>query len=127
VDDVACTFEKYKINIEELQEYLKWVDTPEFALKKHDLIFKTLLNEESTSSSNLLCQNTKKQDDQILPSLMNIKQKKKKNTKTNREFLGYCDDPENKELLERLSDEEFEHVYDYMPLMTREQPAKSGK
>ncbi len=36
MDDLAATFEKYEINLDELDEYLKWVDTPEFALKKHN-------------------------------------------------------------------------------------------
>ena len=48
------------------------------------------------------------------------KPSKKKPTKANKEYLGYCDDPTNKELLDRLSDEENEYVYDYFPLMIKQ-------
>ncbi len=34
------------------------------------------------------------------------------------DYLGYCDDQNNKEILDRQSDEENEHIYDYFPLMT---------
>lgn len=33
--------------------------------------------------------------------------------------LGICNDPTNKEILDRQSDEENEYIYDYMPLMIR--------
>ncbi len=90
---MACAFNKYKINLSDLEEFINWVDTPDFVLNKHDgnIMFKT--------------------------------NKKKQHTKTYREYLAHCDDPENKELKERESDEENEHVYDYFPLMIRPQPA----
>ncbi len=34
------------------------------------------------------------------------------------DYLGYCDDQNNKEILDRQSDEENEYIYDYFPLMT---------
>jgi len=43
----------------------------------------------------------------------------KKQVKANKDYLGYCDDPNNKELLARMSDEENEYVYEFFPLMTR--------
>ena len=43
----------------------------------------------------------------------------KKIPKANKEYLGYCDDPNNKEILARMSDEENEYVHDFFPLMTR--------
>lgn len=88
---MACAFNKYKINLSDLEEYINWVDTPEFALLKHDN--KT--------------------------SLTLTRSDKKKSTKKYRDYLGYCDDPENKEFKDRESEEEYEYVYDYFPLMTR--------
>ena len=111
MEDMACTLNKHKINIEELNEFIKWVDTPEFALKKHEKISRIILN----SSGDEINEPNK------LTSRIEIRNNKKIN-KTRREYLGYCDDPENRELIDRQSDEEFEYVYDYMPLMTREQP-----
>ena len=51
----------------------------------------------------------------------------KKTVKTNKELLGYCDDPNNKEIQARMSDEENEFVYDFFPLMTRPLQVPSGK
>lgn len=48
-----------------------------------------------------------------------FKTNKKKPIKTYQDYLGYCNDPDNKELKERESDEEQEYIYDYFPLMTR--------
>ena len=89
---MACAFYKYKINLSDLEEFINWVDTPEFVLDKHDgnVMFKT--------------------------------NKKKQHNKTYREYLAHCNDPDNKELKERESDEENEHIYDFFPLMTRPEP-----
>ena len=92
LDDVAGAFNKYQINISDLEEYINWVDTPEFVLSKHD---------DKTSLS------------------MFNRTNKKKPIKTYRDYLGYCDDPDNKEIKDRENEEDFEHIYDYFPLMTR--------
>lgn len=82
----------------DLEEYINWVDTPEFALSKH-------LSKQPVDST---------EEDYEPVIRFNLR-----SAKTVKEQLGYCDDPTNKELLDRSSEEEFEHVYDYFPLMTR--------
>ena len=98
LDDVARAFEKHKINIVDLEDYVKYVDTPEFELKKH--LSKSL------------------QTDRFLSDDIKKRAKSKQKQKSYADHLGYCDDPNNKEILERQSDEENEFIYDYMPLMT---------
>lgn len=92
LDDLSCAFERHRVTINELEEYINWVDTPEYRLSKH------------VAESNSIVSRPKKPV---------------------RDYLGYCDDEKSreKELKERESDEEWEHVYDYMPLMTRPQTA----
>ena len=102
MDDVACAFNKFKINVADLEEFISWVDTPEFELKGHNKSVKM-----SSDSAEIF-------DAEKHLSLFQSKQTKKLS-----EHLGFCKDRSNKELLERESDEEFEYVYDYMPLMTR--------
>lgn len=109
LEDLAVTFGKYRVSVDDLSEFVKWVDTPEFALQKHAKFQQIGLDVEMS------------QEDL---AFLNAKKKIKK---TRREYLGFCDDPDNKELLERQSDEEFEYVYDYMPLMTRDSVSKFGK
>ncbi len=107
INDVAATFDLHKITVDDLNEYLKWVDTPEFALTKHN--DPTLLANHAGELAPYK---------PTLPTTSKSKSKKHQ-AKTNKEYLGYCEDPENKEILDRQSDEEFEYVYDYLPLMTR--------
>jgi hypothetical protein len=60
--------------------------------------------------------------------MVNTNSKRSKKTiKTNKELLGYCDDPNNKEIQARMSDEENEFVYDFFPLMTRPLQVPLGK
>ncbi|CAF0979030.1 unnamed protein product [Brachionus calyciflorus] len=101
-DDVARAFDKHKISIPDLEEFVKYVDTPEFELRKH-------------LSENFLESN---KSDRILPEDIRKKAKLKQKQKSYRDYLGYCDDATNKEIIERQSDEEYEFIYDYMPLMT---------
>ena len=134
LDDLARSFERNKVTLVELEEFINSVDTPEFALKKHtqpqkkEAFFKrnttgkwgdlipvetgatAIQTEAATSTSG------------ATSSATNGKRSKRA-CKTNKEYLGFCDDPSNKELLERLSDEENEYVYDYFPLMVRPLPA----
>lgn len=91
LDDLACAFERHRVSLGELDEYINWVDTPEFRLGRH----------VKEAGGEL-----------VAPS---------QRRRNSREFLGFCDDPTHKELEERQSDEEWEHIYDYMPLMTRPQ------
>ena len=112
LDDLARSFEKNKVTLVELEEFINSVDTPEFSLKKH----------VSQPNDALFVQSSTKQwGDLVLdtsaPTSSSSKQQRAR--KTTREYLGYCDDPSNKELLDRLSDEENEYVYDYFPLMVR--------
>lgn len=107
LDDVARSFAKHKINISDLEEFINWVDTPEFALVNH---IKSTQQDSSCVGE---------------PSVATIfRPNPKRPAKSSREALGYCDDPNNKELAGRESDESFEYVYDYFPLMTREQSAE---
>ncbi len=105
---MAATFDIHKITVDDLNEYLKWVDTPEFVLSKHN--DPKLLSNHAGELAPYK---------PTLPTSSKSKSAKKHHIKSRREYLGYCDDPENKELVDRQSDEEFEYVYDYMPLMTR--------
>jgi hypothetical protein len=99
-DDLACSFHKHRINVSDLEEYISWVDTPEFVLARQLQL--------NTGNPTLFVRLTGKQ----------------RSVRSAREHLGYCDDPENKELAERESDEEFEYVDEYFPLMTR--PSVAG-
>ena len=104
LDDVACAFNKFKINISDLEEFINWVDTPDFELSSHN------------KAAKLSCDS----DELFDPEQLSLFHKSKsKPTKSYWDHLGYCADPTNKELLERESDEDHEHVYDYLPLMTR--------
>ena len=103
LDDVACAFNKHKISLCDLEEFINWVDTPDFALGNH---VKPLDDEESQRHANGL-------------GASMFRRSKKRSYKMSRDTLGYCDDRANQELLDRDSEEEFEHVYDYFPLMTR--------
>ena len=87
-----------------MEEFINCVETPEFANK-------SCLNKKPTYND------TVSKWGGLAPA---NKPSKKKLTKANKEYLGYCDDPTNKELLDRLSDEENEYVYDYFPLMTKQ-------
>ena len=110
MEDLASTFSKYKVTIDDLNEYMKWVDTPEFALAKHnDLRSICMMNDQLPKTS------------KAVPASINLSKTHRRHSKSHREYLGYCDDPDHKEMLERQSDEEYEYVYDYMPLMTHEQ------
>ena len=84
----------------DLEEYINWVDTPEFAILKH-------LKPATESAT------------EAVKPIEETFRFNFRNAKSVKEHLGYCDDPTNKELLDRSSEEEFEHVYDYFPLMTR--------
>lgn len=56
---------------------------------------------------------------ELAQSLTLFRTNPKKPPKSVRDHLGFCDDPENPELAERQSDEEFEYVDEYFPLMTK--------
>lgn len=107
LDDVARSFAKHKINISDLEEFINWVDTPEFALVNH---IKATQQDSSCVG------------EASVPSI--FRPNPRRPAKSSREALGYCDDPDNKELAGRESDESFEYVYDYFPLMTREKSAE---
>ncbi len=92
MDDLACSFNKHKIIISDLEEYISWVDTPEFVLAKQFQL--------NTGNPTFFIRT-------------NVKRR------TGKDHLGFCDDPENKEMLSRQSDEEFEFVDEHFPLMTR--------
>ena len=103
LDDVACAFNKHKISLSDLEEFINWLDTPDFALGNH---VKPLDDEEIQRHANGL-------------GASMFRRSKKRLYKMSRDTLGYCDDRANQELQDRDSEEEFEHVYDYFPLMTR--------
>jgi hypothetical protein len=117
MEDLAATFDQHKVSLEDLDEYLKWVDTPEFAFTKHIDAARSLSGPEQpvapyTSNAVKL----------MLPTAstnLRVKKKLTGSRKSHKERLGFCDDPDHKEILDRQSDEEFEYVHDYMPLMTR--------
>lgn len=123
MDDVACSFAKHKINLSELEEYINWVDTPEFKLKKH---LTSNMNGEVENFGQFIAKcSTRSADGGTSSSALGAQASSPQ--KTLRQYLGYCNDPNNKELLDRQSDEEYEHVYDYMPLMTQlSKPTKTG-
>lgn len=102
LDDLARAFDKHKVGIFDLEEYIKYVDTPEFELRKH-------LSKHVTDAD---------KNDRFIPEDVRKRTKLKQKQKSYADYLGYCCDANNKELLERLSDEENEYIYDYMPLMT---------
>ncbi|RNA35051.1 Transcription initiation factor TFIID subunit 3 [Brachionus plicatilis] len=102
LDDIARAFDKHKVSIAELEDYIKYVDTPEFELRKH-------------LSKNVLDAN---REDRFIPEDVKKRAKSKQKQKSYADYLGYCSDPNNKEILERQSDEENEYIYDHMPLMT---------
>jgi hypothetical protein len=114
---LASAFGKHRINLSELEEYTNWVDTPEFRLNKHNVCGVSVAaaadkKNEVGSNCNF---------DLAVPKKVRGVVKKKKSS---REYLGYCEEDEvaaNRELNERQSDEEWEHIFDYMPLMTRPQ------
>jgi hypothetical protein len=107
LDDLARAFNKHRINIADLEEFIKWVDTPEFQLEKHTNIIPISHPEHTKEWSDLK------------PST-NLDNKTLKNLKAHfTDYLGCCDETKNEELSLRESDEEFEHVYDFYPLMNK--------
>jgi histone H3/H4 len=90
VEDLAYSFIRNKIKISELEEYIKWVDIPDFALQ--------LKTQQQQQSSLAL-------------------------TYKSHDRLKQCHDEGNSELLDRLSDEENEHIYDFYPLMSKYTPS----
>lgn len=113
LDDLARSFEKNKVTLVELEEFINSVDTPDFSLKKHI---------QSLNKDVFMKKNASGKWADLIPDTQTTattSKRARKSTKTNKDYLGYCDDPTNKELLERLSDEENEYVYDYFPLMVR--------
>lgn len=70
-------FDKLKINISELEEFISYVDMPKFA--------KDIIKFPRLRANN----------------------------------LGFCDDPENQELIDREEDEDKEHVDYFYPLMQK--------
>jgi len=105
LDDLARAFNKHRICVSDLEEFIKWVDTPEFHLKKHTNIIPISHPEHTKEWSDLKPSN-------------NLENKTFKNVKAHfTDYLGYCEKAKNEELSQRDSDEEFEHVYDFYPLM----------
>jgi hypothetical protein len=90
LDDLARAFNKHRINIADLEEFIKWVDTPEFQLEKHTNIIPISHPEHTKEWSDLK------------PST-NLDNKTLKNLKAHfTDYLGCCDETKNERVRTRL-------------------------
>ena len=116
LDDIAAAFHKHRVDVGELEEFVKWVDTPEFALAKHANIVPEAVapsistintNASTTTTTTTAGMTVSKQRDKSYWDLLGAPSR----------ATGAQREAAEAELAERQSDDEFEHVYEHLPLM----------